>query len=573
MTRTPRFERKFFAPDVLSTRIGDGAIGGKASRLLQIATTIADRIEPDRYASLEVSIPRMTIVTTSVFDVFMERNGLWEVARADDVSDEQLGRAFQRAQLPAEYLGDLRSLTDEVRVPLAVRSSSLLEDAARHPFAGVYATKMIPNNEPSEDARFRTLVDAIKLVYASTFSSGAKTYRRALDYDVGTEKMAVLIQEVVGNTFGDRFYPVISGVGRSHNPYAFEQPEDGVVDLALGLGRTIVDGGKTWSYCPAAPRTPPLFNSPRDMFNNTQTQFWAVGMGKPPEYDPTREAEYLVSCDLEDAEYDNTLRHLASTFDADTDRIVPGTQKPGPRVVTFGPILEYREPPLNDLLADLLRVGKATHGTEIEIEFAVSLGDSGPSRVAVLQMRPMTVSTDPVDVPESALVEDGVRISSLRALGNGRRSDIEDVVFLDRDRFDLARTPEIVNELEGINRSLLAAGRPYLLIGFGRWGTSDSWCGVPVVWPQISGARVIVEIAIPESGAGLSQGSHFFHNVTNLGVSYFSVTGREPTPIDWEWLDRQPVESSSELVRHVRLGAPLSVAVDGRTKRGVVKHA
>jgi hypothetical protein len=444
------------------------------------------------------------------------------------------------------------------------------------PFAGVYGTKMIPNNQPDPDTRFRRLVDAIKYVYASTYFRSAKQYVDATDRSSGEEKMAVIIQEVVGSRCGERYYPQISGVARSFNYYPIGNAsgEDGTVELALGLGRTIVDDGVGWAYCPSYPKASPPYNTIDDLLDRGQQKFWAVNMGAPPEYDPINETEYLKQFQLADAEYDGALDHIASTFDARDETIVMGIRGRGARLVNFAPILETDYLALNDLVKTLLVVCQQRFGCEVEVEFAVTLnsGEGPRGRFGFLQVRPMVVSEQVVEVPPEALLEGNVLIGSEMVLGNGRISNIRDVVFTKPEMFAPDVTTQIASELEGINGILAAQGTPYLLIGFGRWGTSDPWAGIPVTFGQISGARVIVECTTPGMDFSLSQGSHFFHNVTSFEIPYFSVRHTDTRGVDWDWLNRQTLVQQTEYVNHCRLDVPLDVMVDGRHRRGVVRH-
>jgi hypothetical protein len=575
VSSVPRFNREFFDAEDSFTRIGDGALGGKAAGLLQVREKILSKLDPEEFPYIEVSVPTAAVLTTEIFDRFIERNNLQDVA-ASGLTDDRLCQAVQQAQLPAELVGDLRGLVSNVHTPLAVRSSSLLEDDLAHPFAGVYGTKMIPNNQIEEDARFACLDEAIKFVFSTTFFAEAQAYLSSVGRSPDEEKMAVIIQEIVGQRSGDRFYPSVSGVARSHNyyPTGHAKASDGVVTLALGLGKTIVDGGLSWSFSPAFPKAPPPFNNLTDLLKNTQTEFWAVHMGDPPPYDPIRETEHLVRAGLAEAEADGALRYLVSTYDAGSDRLNPGLDAHGPRALTFAPLVASRLLPFNDLFKRLLELSEAALGSAVEIEFAVTLDhrDALPARVGFLQVRPMMVGSERVDVSREDLDTDDVVLASETVLGNGERTDIEDVVFVRPDAFEPAETPAIAKELEGINRSLVDEGRRYLLIGFGRWGTSDPWLGIPVAWGQISGARVIVEATLPDVQPDLSQGSHFFHNLLSFRVLYISVEHYGPHRIDWEWLGRQTVVQSTGHLTHVRLPRPLEIRVDGANGRGVVQH-
>ena len=576
----PQFDRSFFRSSESITRIGEGELGGKARGLVAIRDLLASRYETSRFPGVEVYVPKMAVIATEVFDAFLDRNDLREIALSD-LPDDRMAEAFLRGEFPTEHLGDLRALVEEVHTPLAARSSSLLEDALFRPFAGVYETKMVPNNQPDVDTRFRKLVEAIKYVYASTYFRAAKSYVRATDRTSADEKMAVIIQEVVGERFGERFYPHVAGVGRSYNffPAKDADPKDGVVNLALGLGKTIVDGGSSWIYSPARPKAPPPFGSMRDILRLTQLDFWAVNMGKPPAYDPAAETEYLVKADLAAADYDDTLAGVASTYDAGRDRLVPGTGTEGPRVVNFAPLLSNADVPLNHVIRELLSIGEDVLGEAVEIEFAVTLPKKGTTgaRFGFLQLRPMLVSEEEVEVSDDELAQPDLLLASDRVMGNGVVESVRDIVYVKHESFESRFTQQIATELETLNRPLLEASRPYLLLGFGRWGSSDPWLGIPVNWGQISGARVIVESTLPDMDKEPSQGAHFFHNLVSFQVCYLCVRHDEGgatagRSIDWEWLDRQPSAAETDHVRHLQLDTPLKIKVDGRSGRGAVWH-
>ncbi|MCX5797567.1 MAG: hypothetical protein NTY77_18920 [Elusimicrobia bacterium] len=569
----PAFDRHFFDGKERFTCIGEGSLGGKAAGLLRSHRVLSERLRAQDHPGFVVEVPTLTVIATGLFDAFMERNGLWEAGLAG-ASDGVIAEAFQKASLPAELLGDLRALIEKVHQPLAVRSSSLLEDALYRPFAGVYETKMIPNNQLERDARFHKLVEAVKFVYASMFFESARTYIRAAGRSSRDEKMAVIIQEVVGRRRGERFYPDFSGVARSYSYYrsGSARPEDGVVNLALGLGKTIVDGGLVWAYSPAYPAAAPPYASPSAMLRETQVDFWAVNMGKPPAHDPTRETEYLLRCGLADAETDGVLAPLASTYDAQSDRLRPGLNGAGPRAVDFAPILVYDSLPFNDLVRTLMRVCEEAVGEKVEIEFAVTLGEDGaPARLGFLQMRPLVVAHGFVDVAPEEMAGPGILIASDAVMGNGLLEGIRDVVYVRPESFDASRTRAIGAEVARLNAALLEARKPYLLIGFGRWGSSDPWLGIPVEWGSICGAAAIVEATLPDMNVDLSQGSHFFHNISSFGVSYFCVRHDRDAAVDWAWLDRQETVAQSECVRQVRLAAPLTIKVDGRAGCGLIR--
>lgn len=571
----PVFDRNFWDGVFSFTRIGTGSLGGKASNLVFIKDLLAQAVEPELFPGFDVDVPTMAVIATDCFQEFIDRNHLDQLP-TEELSDDRIGLAFQQADLPVELLGDLRALSLEVKTPLAIRSSSLLEDALDRPFAGVYATKMIPNNQFDADTRFRRLTEAIKFVYASTWFREARDYIKTTGRNPKEEKMAVIIQEVVGLRHGDRFYPNISGVGRSYNFYSIPpaRPDDGVVNLALGLGKTIVDGGISWAYSPAYPRKPPPFESVTELLRGTQTRFWAVNMGKPPVFDPVSEVEYLVRADLKDAEADDVLRLVASTFDPARERVIPGTGSRGARVLDFAPLLVLEQAPLNAVIRKLLQASAKELNANVEIEFAVTMdqppGERLKLRLGFLQVRPMVVSNEVVEVTAEDFSSPDAIVASEMVMGNGIEDSIKDIVFVRPEHFSCMRTAEIAAEIGAINRRLVEEGRPYLLIGFGRWGSSQPTLGIPVDWSQISGARTIVETTLPEMNVELSQGSHFFHNLSSFRASYFMVKHDGRFSIGWEWLNGHSPVSETELVRHIRLASPLLVKVDGRTARGVV---
>jgi hypothetical protein len=570
----PVFGRKFGEGTFPCTQIGSGSLGGKANGLVFIKHLLAKQIEPEFFPDVDIGIPVMAVIATDCFDQFIVQNRLAQLP-FEEMPDEHIAHAFQKADLPMELLGDLRALIEQVTSPLAIRSSSMLEDAQERPFAGVYATKMIPNNQFDSDTRFRRLVEAIKFVYASTYFQEARDYR-ASGSTPAEEKMAVIIQEVVGRRRGNRFYPDISGVARSYNFYALKpaRPEDGIVTLALGLGKTIVDGDAAWTFSPAYPKKPPPFASVQGLLQGTQTGFWAVNMGKPPAYDPVSETEYLVHGNLADAEADEALYFLASTYDPQGDRVVRGIGPRGPRILNFAPLLVEEEFPLNDLVKALLKAAEKAVNAKVEIEFAITLqgrrGERPRARLGFLQVRSMVVSEQLVDLTAEDLSDPRAIVASDMVMGNGNADDLQDIIFVRPEKFSPSNTPAIAQQLELINRELQQEHRSFLLIGFGRWGSSHPSLGIPVTWSQISGARAIVEATLPEMNVELSQGSHFFHNLTSFKASYFMVQHNRPLGINWDWLNQQRVVWETEFIRHVRLAEPLSVRVDGRTACGVI---
>lgn len=464
--------------DGRSHLIGTGSLGGKAQGLAFIQEFLEKHYKSTEFPHIDFEIPSLATICTDVFDSFMDQNNLYEIAYSDQ-SNDRIAHAFQQAELPFEVLGYLRSLVSWHNTPLAVRSSSLLEDALYLPFAGVYATKMTPNNQFSVDERFNKLVEAIKFVYASTFFKSAKDYIQATKHNIQDEKMAVTIQEVIGKQFGKRFYPELSGVARSYNYYPMgrAKPEEGVVSLALGMGKTVVDGGVTWTYSPAYPKVDPPYRTVSELLKNSQTEFWSVNMGDPPDYDPINETEYMLLENLTIAEADGALRYLASTYNAYSDRLVLGISSQGARVLTFAPLLVLKEIPLNDLLLKLLEICEEALKGPVEIEFAMTFN---PNRFGFLQVRPMAVFSDEIDIQDDELHGENILASTDTVLGNGTLNHIQDIVYVKPETFNFKHTRDIALELSKMNRALVSEGRPYLLVVYGRLGTTDPWLGIPV---------------------------------------------------------------------------------------------
>ncbi len=565
----PNFNRH--NKEQIFSSIGIGSLGGKASGLVFINKILLEKFKKDEFPSIDLTLPKMTVLRTGVFESFMEKNDLYDYAVKEE-SDIRIADKFLKADLPADILGDLRALIEIEKTPLAVRSSSMLEDAKYEPFAGVYSTKMIPNNQPSVDTRFIKLLEAIKFVFASTFFRKAKNYFRSSSHKIEDEKMAVIIQNVVGQNYNMRFYPNISGVARSYNFYPVGKckRENGVVNLALGLGKTIVDGGISWIYSPQYPKSPPPFNDPKDILKSTQNNFWAVNLNPIINYDPTKETEYLSLLNLSDADYDNNLTHIASTYDVQSDKIEIGIGREGPRIINFSPLLHLNKFGFNDMIIKVLSECEEAYNNPVEIEFAASIiRSSGMMNFAFLQVRPMVISTEVVDI-ENENKEESILIESSKVMGNGTFHNVFDVVFVKPEMFDKKNTVKIAEEIESINKKLVEENKPYVLIGFGRWGSSDPWLGIPVEWGQISGAKVIVESTLFDINVELSQGSHFFHNINSFNVSYFSINYDEKFKIDWNWLNSREVINETIFVKHVRLEKSLSIKVDGRTGRGII---
>jgi CheY-like chemotaxis protein len=554
--------------------IGSGSIGGKARGLAFMDRILAKYFDPGKYPGVAVSIPRTLVLGTDVFDDFIKENDLLNAAVAD-YSDSHMANLFIKASLPGKIVGDLRDFIKNVKVPLAVRSSSLLEDSLYQPFAGIYATKMLPNDQSGDDIRFLNLVNAIKFVFASTFFRQAKSYINSTPHRIEDEKMAVVIQPVVGKLHRDSFYPEFSGVARSYNYYPVGQakPEDGVVNVALGLGKTVVDGGVSLRFTPAFAGILPQFTSIKEMFNYSQRDFYAIAMRHAASIAFLEEDQYLIKLGLEKAEADGVLQFLASTYSRENDAVYDGISFSGPRIINFAHILKNDIFPLAKILIDLLKLSSAAMNCAVEMEFAATLDAQNvfPAQFSILQVRPLVVQDELVKVELDDRQKEIAFCFSDRVLGNGVSQTIRDIVFVKPDAFDAAKNPQIAVEVEKLNFRLREAGTPYLLIGPGRWGSTDPWLGIPVKWGQISGVKVVVEASLPNMNVDPSQGSHFFQNMTSLRIGYFTVPmDRAHGFIDWPWLETLPATDETAFLKHVCLPQPVTVMIDGRKSQGVI---
>jgi CheY-like chemotaxis protein len=554
-------------------RIGGGSLGGKARGLAFVRFLLNYHGITRRFPGVRIGVPSAVVLATDVFDRFLTENRLLDAALACE-DDAELERRFLDAHLPSDVTQDLVAFLDAVRAPLAVRSSSLLEDSQYQPFTGVYETFMLANNRLDLGERLEELMAAVKRVYASTFSRAAKGYLRATPYRLEEEKMAVVLQCVVGNRHGRRYYPDVSGVGRAYNYYPTPPmvPEDGVAAVALGLGRTVVAGEKCLTFCPRYPRHILQFSAVEDILGNSQREFWALELDGHAERhgaDAMRETRF----GLEVAEEDGTLSAVGSTYLAENHAVWDGLSRPGVRLVTFAPVLKHGVFPLADILSVLLDLGSRGMNHPAEIEFAVRLARSPdePHEFGFLQMRPLTVLRETESMDVQGIDPALLLARSPRVLGHGRVGELFDVVAVDFHRYDRGRSREVATDVARLNAELVAQGRPYLLVGVGRWGSTDPWLGIPVGWEQISGARVIVESGFRDFHVAPSQGSHFFQNLTSFGIGYFTINADVGEGfLDWDWLATQPARGTQGLVRHLRFDAPLVAHMNGRRTEGVI---
>ncbi len=450
----------------------------------------------------------------------------------------------------------------------------MLEDSTTQPFSGIFDTFLLPNNHPDPRIRFNQLADAIKLVYASIYSNESRTYFDAINYKLEEEKMAVVIQEVVGNEYDGYFYPHISGTAQSHNyyPVSHMEPEDGFAIAALGLGHYVVNGEKAYRFSPKYPLLE--VNSPKNLHRDSQVEFIALDMNRP-EFDLLSEGPEanLIRLDISAAEKHKTLAHLASVYDPDNDSIQAGLDKAGPRIMNFADLLKYEYAPLAQTIEFILDVGKEALGSPVEIEYAVDLAPAGNGLPSfyLLQIKPLLGSTGEYSINMKEIDEQKIIIYAERSMGNGRIDDLQDVIFVRRENFDKLHTREIAAEINGLNQKLKIEGRRYILIGPGRWGTRDPFIGIPVNWSQISGAKVIVETSLEDFPLDASLGSHFFHNVTSMNVGYFSIQYNALKDfINWEVLGEQEVIEETKYLKHVRFPDPLCVVMDGKRRISVI---
>ena len=554
-------------------RIGDGSLGGKGRGLAFIDNMVKHHPEFDEFENARVAIPKTVVLCTDVFDEFMETNNLYQIALSD-ADDDVILRYFLKAKLPDRLVEDFFTFFDVVKSPIAIRSSSLLEDSHYQPFAGVYSTYMIPFLEDREEM-YRMLSAAVKGVYASVFYSDSKAYMTATSNVIDQEKMAIILQEVVGTQYGDRYYPSFAGVGRSLNYYPIndEKAEDGVVDIAVGLGKYIVDGGRSLRFSPKHPNKV-LQTSTLDLaLRDTQTRFYALDLKNIQEHCEVDDSFNLLRLSIRDAEADNSLRGMVSTFDPYDQVIRDGYYEGGRKVVTFANILQHNIFPLSPLLEMMLEYGSHDMGRHVEIEFAGILPNEQHPHGALywLQIRPIVdtkeMRSDEIDEVE----EKDMLLKTSSALGHGIMSDLHHVIYVKSDGFLSSNNSLIAREIEKINKTFLERGENYILIGPGRWGSSDTALGIPVKWPHISAARLIVETALSSYFIEPSQGTHFFQNLTSFGVGYFTLNPQiKDCLYDEDFLNHQEAVQETQFLRVVRFEQPLTVKINGRKSEGIV---
>ncbi|MEA3558144.1 MAG: PEP/pyruvate-binding domain-containing protein [Candidatus Thermoplasmatota archaeon] len=551
-------------------RIGKGPMGGKARGLAFMDMVLSDTVMENQKGP-SIKIPNMTIICTDMFQRFISDNGLLSRDLLD-LSDERIAERFLSADLPSILTGDLRSIVKTMKEPLSVRSSSLLEDAAFQPFAGVYASLMIPNSDNSIDKRFRDLARAVKYVYASTFFKEARDYIRTTNNRIEEENMGVIIQKVSGKGHGDFYYPMISGVARSYDfwPLPGCNRKDGTVNIALGLGKTIVEGMGAWKFSPSRPDIS-VFNDVKELLDTTQRKFYAIDLkAKVPGTHP-EETSTLITLDLERALEQGTADLLTSTVDIPSGRIYPGPHRDGPKVVDFAPILKERTVPLPEVLKELLLSGEKALGGPVEIEFTVDIdGDEREMTVDLLQIRSMVAGWGSEEIEITPEKGEVLLFRSKKVLGSGVDMSCRDLVYVTDPGIDQSVFLEVAKEVSEMNRKLLELKRPYILVGPGRWGSSDPWLGIPLNWSDISGARTIVETPMSGRIIDPSQGSHFFQNLSSLKRSYFTISPKETELIDREHIDRAGIAERTVHLTHVEFRSPMISRIDGTRGEGTI---
>ena len=566
------FQRDRFDRYSNFARIGDGSLGGKGRGLAFIDNMVKRHAEFEEFENASVVIPKTVVLCTDIFDEFMDMNQLYQVALSD-ADDETILRAFLRAKLPDRLVEDFFAFFDVVKSPIAIRSSSLLEDSHYQPFAGIYSTYMIPYLTDKYEM-LRMLSDAIKGVYASVYYKDSKSYMQATSNVIDQEKMAVILQEVVGTQYGDRFYPSISGVARSINYYPIndELAEEGTVSLALGLGKYIVDGGLTLRVCPYHPDKVLQTSEMEMALRETQTRFYALDLKNMGQNFSLDDGFNLLKLPVKEAENDGSLNYIASTYDPYDMVIRDGIYPGGRKVITFANILQHDVFPLARILQLVQKYGQGEMRRPVEIEFAVNLNAAEKKGVFyLLQIRPMVDMKADLNEDLDAIPEDQLLLKSVNSLGQGIMDDIQDVIYVKTEGYSASNNQLIAYDIEKLNKRFLDEGKHYILIGPGRWGSSDTWLGIPVKWPNISAARVIVEAGLTNYRVDPSQGTHFFQNLTSFGVGYFTINAYMNDGLyNQELLNSMPAVEETKYLRWVHFDKPLAVKMNGKKKIGVV---
>jgi hypothetical protein len=568
------FQRDRFDQYSNFARIGEGSLGGKGRGLAFIDAMIKRNETLESFENVQIMIPKTVVLCTEIFSEFMELNKLYPIALSD-LEDNEILNHFLKARIPKQLIADLNAFIGATNSPIAVRSSSLLEDSHYQPFAGIYSTYMVPYNGESKTQMLLMISEAIKAVYASVFFRDSKAYMTATKNVIDEEKMGVVLQEICGNAHENRFYPSFSGVARSLNyyPIGAEKSEDGIANIALGLGKHIMDGGMSLRFSPAYPNNILQTSNIDFALRETQTYFNALDISKTEFIPQVDDGFNLLKIPVAEAEKDGTLKYIASTYNLQDRTIYDSLYEGGRKLITFANILQHNVFPLAEILKEVLKIAQSEMGRPIEIEFAVNL-DYSPAKqhnFYLLQIRPIVDNKEMINENIGAIPEKNAIITSKSALGHGITSDLFDLIYVKPEAFSAAKNRQIMTEIEQLNRQLMTENRHYVLVGPGRWGSADPWLGIPVKWSNISNARLIVESGLSNYRVDPSQGTHFFQNLTSFGVAYFTINPfLKDGTYDTEYLNVQPAVYESELIRHIRFDKPIVMKVDGRKNRGVV---
>lgn len=567
------FEGDGFDEYSIFTRIGEGSIGGKARGLAFVDSVIKKHRIFYKYDNIIISIPRTIVLCTDVFDDFMHENNLYEIALLD-LEDTEILKHFLEAKLPEKVRIQLKELLSKTTTPLAIRSSSLLEDSHYQPFAGIYSTYMIPHIK-EDDEMLDMLYRAIKSVYASVFFKSSKAYMEATRNVIDEEKMAIILQEVTGSQYGNRFYPTISGVARSVNFYPIdpEKAEDGIASIGLGLGKVIVEGGKTLRFSPKYPKKILQLSTPQMTLNETQKKFYALSMNPEDYIDSIDDGINMLEFPISEADKDGSIKKICSVYDFQDDIVRDGSYGDGKKIITFSGILKYNSFPLSDILNTLLHIGQKEMNHPVEIEFAVNLNQekNTPDLFSFLQIRPIVEETDTLHFDLGEVNEDACLLISNKALGNGKIDNLYDFVYVKPDSFSPDKSKEIAEEIDLLNQKLRTENLNYILVGPGRWGSSDPWLGIPIKWSQISEARLIVESGLHNYRIDPSQGTHFFQNLTSFRIGYFTINPyMNDGKFDVDFLDEQSAVYETKYIRHVRFKRPAIVKIEAKRNKGIV---
>ncbi|UCF64133.1 MAG: phosphoenolpyruvate synthase [bacterium] len=568
------FTSSEFYADSTFIRLGSGSLGGKGRGIAFMNAALANSRLFKRFEGVEIKTPQTFVIGTEVFEEFMESNQLQEFAIRTH-QEKQLNEKFLQSELPSKIVDHLKTLLERVHYPLAVRSSSLLEDSQLLPFAGLYKTFMLPNVHSDIQIRLRHLLDAIRLIYASVFYRQPKEYVKNTDYRIEEEKMAVVIQQCAGIRFKNLFYPILSGVAQSYNYYPLEpmQPHEGIVHLALGLGKIIMDGERIYRFSPQHPSMNLHYSSARECCDNSQIQFYAIDLNNQAKQLDANENFSLEKVDIQRAEEDGSLFFVGSTY-SHHDQVIQDTLSiPGPRVITFANILKYKIFPLPEIITALLELGLRAFGTHVEIEFSVNLYRDVKRKPEfyILQIRPMVAGSEGLEVNiDQEDTKDAVCYTR-HAIGNGIIDNLYDIIYLNPDNFDLTKSQHIAQELEELNHRYIKENKYFILLGFGRWGTQDPWLGIPVDWYQVSRAKVFIESYFNDFKIEPSLGSHFFHNLVSLRLGYFYIKGSPHNDlINWDWLNKQKPMYKTQFLYQLRFEKPLLVKIEGKSGRGII---